>query len=76
MPDMNGPMLAQRLIGQRPELRILFISGHVNGGSPIDRGNPNVSFLNKPFQASALVTRVRELLARPAQATCVPEEHL
>jgi CheY-like chemotaxis protein len=76
MPDMNGPMLAQRLVGQRPELRILFISGHVNGESPIDSGNPNVSFLSKPFQACALVTRVRELLARPAQATCAPEEHL
>ena len=67
MPDMNGPTLAQRLVGRRPELRTLFISGYADGGSPIDGGNPNVSFLSKPFQAAALVTRVRELLARPAQ---------
>ena len=67
MPDMNGPALAQRLVSVRPELRILFISGYVDGGTPIDRGNPNVSFLSKPFQAPALVARVREMLARPAQ---------
>ena len=65
MPDMNGPALAQRLIGLRPELRVLFISGYADMLSPPGGDNPNVGFLSKPFQASALTARVAQMLARP-----------
>ncbi len=65
MPEMNGPALAQRLVAVRPELRVLFISGYADVATPIDADNPNVSFLSKPFQASVLAARVREILARP-----------
>jgi two-component system cell cycle sensor histidine kinase/response regulator CckA len=64
MPEMNGPALAQRLVAQRPELRVLFISGYANVPS-FDAGNPNLSFLSKPFQASVLAAKVREVLTRP-----------
>jgi two-component system, cell cycle sensor histidine kinase and response regulator CckA len=64
MPEMNGPSLAQRLVAERPELRILFISGYADVASPLDAGGPNVSFLSKPFQASALAAKVREALGR------------
>jgi two-component system cell cycle sensor histidine kinase/response regulator CckA len=66
MPDMGGPALAQRLIGIRPELRVLFISGYADTLTPSGGGNPNVGFLSKPFQASTLAARVGEMLARPA----------
>ena len=66
MPEMNGPALAQRLVAVRPELRILFISGYADGASPIDGSNPNVSFQSKPFQASVLANKVREILSKPA----------
>jgi FixJ family two-component response regulator len=68
MPGMNGPALAQRLVGLQPELRVLFISGYADMAIPLDRENPNVSFLSKPFQASVLAERVRQMLARPARA--------
>jgi two-component system cell cycle sensor histidine kinase/response regulator CckA len=68
MPEMNGPALAQRLVGLRPELRVLFISGYSDMAIPLDRDNPNISFLSKPFQASVLAERVRQMLARPARA--------
>ncbi|MGE3177843.1 MAG: PAS domain S-box protein [Vicinamibacterales bacterium] len=68
MPEMNGPALAQRLVAIRPELRILFISGYADGASPIDGSNPNVSFLSKPFQASVLANKVREMLSKTAAA--------
>ena len=64
MPEMSGPALAQRLIGLRPELRVLFISGYTDMMVPLDGGNPNTGFLDKPFQASVLTDRVREMLAR------------
>jgi CheY-like chemotaxis protein len=63
MPEMSGPALAQRLITARPELRVLFISGYTDVAS-LDTGNPNVSFLSKPFQASVLASKVREVLTK------------
>jgi PAS domain S-box-containing protein len=63
MPGMNGPSLAQRLVGLRPQLRVLFISGYSDATVDVER--PNISFLSKPFQASTLATKVREVLSRP-----------
>ncbi|HZP49320.1 MAG TPA: ATP-binding protein [Vicinamibacterales bacterium] len=67
MPETSGPALAQRLVGARPDLRVLFISGYADALRPLDIGHPLVSFLGKPFEASALVATVRELLARGPQ---------
>ena len=68
MPDMNGPALAQRLIGLRPELRVLFISGYADMVTAPGGDHPNVGFLSKPFQASVLTARVGQMLARPGRA--------
>ena len=68
MPDMNGPALAQRLIGMRPSLRVLFMSGYADMLTPPGIESPNVGFLNKPFQAAALTARVTKMLA-PAGST-------
>jgi two-component system cell cycle sensor histidine kinase/response regulator CckA len=65
MPEMNGPALAQRLIGLRPELRVLFISGYTNMAIPFDMDSTSVSFLSKPFPASALIERVSMMLGKP-----------
>jgi CheY-like chemotaxis protein len=67
MPEMNGPALAQRLVAAKPELRVLFISGYADMATPFDQENPNVGFLSKPFQASVLTRRVREMLSRPGR---------
>jgi CheY-like chemotaxis protein len=64
MPDMNGPALAQRLIDARPELPVLFMSGYADLPTPLDASIPNAGFLSKPFQASTLATKVKEMLAR------------
>jgi len=67
MPEMSGPALAQRLIGVRPDLPVLFISGYADMSRQPDAGsvgNENVSFLSKPFQAASLTARVGQLLAR------------
>jgi two-component system, cell cycle sensor histidine kinase and response regulator CckA len=64
MPGMNGPALAQRLIGQRPDLRVLFMSGYAEMATPLDPRNPHVGFLTKPFQSSALTSKVQDMLSR------------
>jgi CheY-like chemotaxis protein len=68
--DMSGTELALRLPQSRPELPILFISGmSILEWPSTDQANFRwlsakrvISFLEKPFRASTLASRVRELL--------------
>jgi signal transduction histidine kinase/CheY-like chemotaxis protein len=65
MPDMNGPQLAQQILGMHPQIRVLYVSGFsqaaVLGAATLSR---RVSFLPKPFVPSALLAGVREALDR------------
>jgi CheY-like chemotaxis protein len=63
MPEMHGPALAQRLVAQRPELRVLFVSGYSDAIPASGTANDKVAFLAKPFSPSRLATTVAELLA-------------
>lgn len=63
MPKMGGKELSERLKGIYPRLKALLVSGYakdtmVINGELDDRDN----CLEKPFQRSALVTKVREIL--------------
>jgi FixJ family two-component response regulator len=63
MPGMNGPALAERLHSSRPLMRVLYISGYAENVLDVqDELGPVTEFLSKPFAASVLVHRVRELL--------------
>jgi two-component system cell cycle sensor histidine kinase/response regulator CckA len=64
MPEMEGTELAERAVAMKPGLPVLFISGIVNERDIMLRGAPKIrfSFLRKPFQASAFVQKVREIL--------------
>jgi PAS domain S-box-containing protein len=66
MPQMDGPELAQRLRGLRPDVRVLYLSGY-SPGIVADRGvlENGGTFLQKPFSAEALETKVRETLDAP-----------
>jgi CheY-like chemotaxis protein len=60
---MDGRELAERLVRQRPDLRVLYISGHT--GDELARRlllGASVPFLQKPFPPDELVERVQELL--------------
>ena len=67
MPGFHGPALYQRLSQQRPGLRVLFMSGYTDDeivhAGRIDAG---VDFIEKPFTASRLTQKVRDVLDRPA----------
>jgi len=62
MPEMHGPALAQRLITQRPDLRVLFMSGY-SDAIPESTVTRRMAFLKKPFVAAHLVTAVETLLS-------------
>ena len=63
MPGMSGPELADRLILQRPDIRICFTSGHTEDAI-VHHGflNSKVAFLQKPFRYDSLAVKVREVL--------------
>ena len=63
MPGMNGKELADRLTAERPDLRVLYISGYaehavVRQGVLVE----GIAFLSKPFDLSELARTVREVL--------------
>jgi two-component system cell cycle sensor histidine kinase/response regulator CckA len=72
MPEIDGHELAQRLLAQRPDLRVLYISGYtpevVRGKGVLTQQE---SFLQKPFTAAALTQAVRELTAGSPPASPV-----
>ena len=65
MPRMSGRVLADRLRQQRPELRVLLMSGHPPDAL-LEHGvdNPEEALLEKPFGAGTLLERVRLMLDR------------
>jgi len=63
MPDTNGRELAHQLSSLWPEMKVLYMSGYTD--DTILRcglANSEVDFLTKPFSASALAMKVREVL--------------
>jgi two-component system, cell cycle sensor histidine kinase and response regulator CckA len=64
---LTGPQLAKLLVGDRPGLRMLYISGHSEAHAvPAGRVGPSTAFLQKPFTVEALLREVRELLDQRA----------
>jgi YesN/AraC family two-component response regulator len=70
MPEMNGRELADQLKVQRPEMKILFMSGYT-ADVIVQRGIDDnvVGLLRKPFSQAALAGKVREVLAGPERAS-------
>jgi PAS domain S-box-containing protein len=63
MPDMNGRELAEQLLGKRPRMKVLYMSGYTNGilSEHAFRAE-EASFLEKPFSHEALSRKVRHTL--------------
>jgi two-component system cell cycle sensor histidine kinase/response regulator CckA len=65
MPHMGGPELAQRLRAERPDLRVLLMSGYTDRAGDVEAQlGARTAFLSKPFASSELLRKVREVLDR------------
>ena len=63
---LPGDQLAKSIVALRPDIKILYISGHTKDIiSPQDIMNHNSGFLQKPFTPNTLVHKVREVLTSP-----------
>jgi signal transduction histidine kinase len=70
MPKLSGPELAAKLLPLRPAMQVLYISGYPDDSLGY-RGTlgEDVNFLQKPYAAALLSSRVRQVLdKKPAQA--------
>jgi DNA-binding NtrC family response regulator len=69
MPEMGAGELVQQLLTERPELKVLFISGYTND-EVVRRGvsGNGAAFIQKPFQPDELMRKVREVLDAPTSA--------
>jgi len=68
MPDLTGPVLAERLRSRQPDLQVLFISGF-HDADLVQRFVTDKGFtlLSKPFTMDALLRGVEDSLAGVAR---------
>jgi signal transduction histidine kinase len=63
MPQMLGKEVAERVVGLRPDIRVLYMSGYAQpvlaSQGTLDAG---VELVEKPFTEAGLMTKVREVL--------------
>ena len=62
MPGMDGPTLAKEIQKDRPDLKIIFISGYTEDKFKDELGE-DVHFMPKPFTLQKLAAKVKEVLA-------------
>ena len=74
MPGIGGRELAASVQRNRPNIRVLYMSGYtenlITSGGMLEEG---LSFLQKPFSPAVLVQKIREALA-PAPASGAPSK--
>lgn len=63
MPEMNGKVLAQKLLQLLPTIKVLYVSGYTNSHI-VHNGivEDNIHFVQKPYSVISLISKVREIL--------------
>jgi DNA-binding NtrC family response regulator len=66
MQPLTGPVLAEKLMRSRPEMKVVFISGYANASlAPDGVLKPGTVLVNKPFSMKVLSAKLREVLENP-----------
>jgi CheY-like chemotaxis protein len=63
LPGMNGRQLADAVRAQRPELKVLFITGYAHNAA-VGHGllEPGMEIITKPFAIEALAQRIKTMI--------------
>jgi CheY-like chemotaxis protein len=63
---MNGRQLVDVARQERPELKVLFVTGYAEGGVLDDyQSTPGIQVITKPFAIPILATQIRAVLSSP-----------
>ena len=63
MPDVDGPHLAQQISATRPDMKVIYMSGHADQRLDDEHlTGSRTDFLQKPFTAENLIQNVRDTL--------------
>jgi signal transduction histidine kinase/CheY-like chemotaxis protein len=62
MPELGGRELAERIMTMRPEIKVLFVSGHTQDVLLREGVEAGIPFLQKPFAPTEFAHKVREAL--------------
>lgn len=62
MPGMNGRELAQQLRIQRPEMKVLYVSGFADRAFEEGDASGEEAFMEKPYEFDELARKIREIL--------------
>jgi DNA-binding NtrC family response regulator len=67
MPDVSGRQLADRALGKRPNLKVLYTTGYTRNAI-VHNGmlDPGTNLLTKPFGIEELAAKVRKILDEEA----------
>jgi two-component system cell cycle sensor histidine kinase/response regulator CckA len=67
MPEMDGPTLLRHFRQERPDLKVILISGYAEDAfrRNLD-GTAGVNFLPKPFSLKQLAAKVKDVMSAPA----------
>jgi FixJ family two-component response regulator len=69
LPDLNGLDLQKLLLPDRPDLPIIFITGHGDVPMTVQAMKAGaIEFLTKPFDADSLLEAIKDALARSKAA--------
>jgi len=69
MNGLSGPELAEKLLQNRPEMKVVFISGFPDGSlAPNGVLKPGTILVQKPFTIRVLSAKLREVLGKPGAA--------
>lgn len=75
LPGLNGLELQKRVTAERPELPIIFITGHGDVPKTVQAMKAGaVEFLTKPFPDEVLLEAIRQALERSKSALSQAEE--
>lgn len=71
MPDLTGPVVAERLCARQPDLQVLFTSGY-HDADVVQRVVKNRGFtlLPKPFTVESLLRSVEESMSEVRRQRC------
>ena len=63
MPHMKGPELARKILGARPQLKVIYLSGFADGVlAPHGVLEEGTILVHKPFTIKILSAKIREVL--------------